>query len=70
VETDLDLSRALGVSDRPPVERIDWHLEVEADGAPELLEELRQPRDARCPGAYCIRNRIDLHTHVSAAAAR
>jgi uncharacterized OsmC-like protein len=70
VETDLDLSRALGVSDRPPVERIDWHLEVEADAAPELLDELRAASDAHCPGAYCIRNPIDLHTHVSAAAAR
>jgi uncharacterized OsmC-like protein len=67
IETDVDLSRALGVSDRPPVEGIDWHLEVDADASPEVLEELRIASDEHCPGAFCIRNPIELRTHVSAA---
>lgn len=33
VETDVDLSRALGVSARPPVQNIDWYLEVAADAS-------------------------------------
>ena len=65
VEADVDQSRALGVSDRPPVERIDWHLEVDADAAAEVLEALRRFADDHCPGAFCIRNPIDLHTHVA-----
>jgi uncharacterized OsmC-like protein len=66
VETDVDQSRALGVSDRPPVERIDWYLEVEADADPDTLAELKSAADEHCPGAYCIRNPIDLRTHIQA----
>ena len=65
VETDVDQSRALGVTDNPPVEHIDWHLEVDADAPAEVLEELKRASDEHCPGAYCIRNPIELHTAVS-----
>jgi hypothetical protein len=64
VEATVDLGRALGVRDRPPVERIDRRLEVDADASEATLEELRRAADERCPGAYCIRNPIDLHTTV------
>jgi uncharacterized OsmC-like protein len=64
VEAKVDLGRALGVNDRPPVDRIDWKLEVDADAGEEVLEKLRESADAHCPGAYCIRNPIDLHTEV------
>jgi len=64
VEVDVDQSRALGVSDRPPVERIDWYLDVDADAPADVLRELRQFADDHCPGAYCIRNPIELRTHV------
>jgi hypothetical protein len=70
VEADVDQSRALGVSDRPPVERIDWYLDVDvdvdvdADAPAEDLRELRQFADDHCPGAFCIRNPIELRTHV------
>ncbi|QEC48250.1 OsmC family protein [Baekduia soli] len=65
VETDVDLGRALGVSDRPPVQGIDWHLDVDADATPEVLDELKAAADEHCPGAYCIRNPIELRTHVT-----
>lgn len=65
VEAEVDMSRALGVSDRPPVEELDWHLEVKADASAEKIEELKRLADAHCPGAYCIRNPIDLHTHLA-----
>lgn len=65
VETNVDLSGALGVSDRPPVDRIDWRLEADADAPDETLEDLRRSADEHCPGAYCIRNPIELHTEVS-----
>lgn len=69
VEADVDMSRALGVSERPPVEGIDWHLEVEADAPAEKLEELKRLADEHCPGAYCIRNPVDLRTHLLVAEA-
>ena len=67
VSADVDLSRALGASDRPPVEGIDWLLEVESDASDEVLERLRLVADERCPGAYCVRNPIPLETRVARA---
>ena len=65
VEARVDLSRAVGASDRPPVDHIDWKLEVDADAPEEVLEELRRVADDTCPGAWCIRNPIDLRTAVA-----
>jgi uncharacterized OsmC-like protein len=67
VRARVDQSRALGVSDRPPVDRIDWTLDVDADASAQALDELKRRADERCPGAYCIRNPIDLHTEVRAS---
>lgn len=69
VSTRLDLSRALGVSERPPVERIDWQLEVDSDADAATLEALRASSDEHCPGAWCIRNPIELATAVAPIAA-
>jgi hypothetical protein len=33
VETQLDMSRALRASENPPVERIDWYLDVDLSAA-------------------------------------
>ena len=68
VEATVDMSRALGVSDRPPTERIDWYLEADADASAEELAEIKRLADEHCPGAYCIRNPIELHTHLAVAA--
>jgi uncharacterized OsmC-like protein len=64
VAAEVDLARALGVSERPPVEGIDWTLEVEADAEDGVLERLKALADERCPGAYCVRNPIPLDTRV------
>jgi uncharacterized OsmC-like protein len=66
VETQLDMSRALGASDNPPVRRIDWYLDVDADAPTERLEAIKRIADDRCPGAWCIRNLVELHTHLKA----
>ncbi|HVP02801.1 MAG TPA: OsmC family protein [Solirubrobacteraceae bacterium] len=66
VEAQVDMTRALGVSDNPPVERIDWYLDVDADVEPERLDAIKAIADDRCPGVFCIRNPIDLHTHLEA----
>ena len=67
VTTDFNMAYALGVGDAPPVERLDWDLMVDADASPERLEQLKAAADAHCPGAYCIRNPIELHTSLTAA---
>jgi uncharacterized OsmC-like protein len=65
VETDVDLTRSLGVGDNPPVEEIRWTLEVEADAPAEVIDRLKRQADERCPGVYCIRNPIALETRVA-----
>ncbi len=70
VEADVNLARALGVSEQPPVDHIDWHLDVDADAPSDVLDELKQAADDHCPGAYCIRNPIELRTTVNADPSR
>ena len=60
------MGRALGVTDNAPVERIDWHLEVDVDASREKLEELKLIADEHCPGVYCVRNPVELTTHLAA----
>jgi uncharacterized OsmC-like protein len=64
ITTHVDHSRALGLSDAPPVDEITWALEVDADASNEVIERLKALSDARCPGAYCIRNAMPLVTRV------
>ena len=63
-EAEVDMTRALGVTDNAPVQRIDWHLEVDADAPPEQLDELKRIADEHCPGVYCLRNPIELTTQL------
>ena len=67
VRTEMNMSRALGVGELPPVEGIDWYLEVDADAGEEELAEVKKLSDERCPGAYCIQNPIELRTHLKVA---
>ncbi len=65
ITTEVDQSRSLGLSERAPVEHIEWHLDVKADASTETIDALKERADARCPGVYCLRNPIDLATTVS-----
>lgn len=69
VEADVDPARSLGVGSDPPVDRIRWTLEVEAEASAETIERLERQANERCPGAYCIRNPIELETAVLRQAA-
>ncbi len=70
VTTIVDQTRALGLSDNPPVERLTWQLDVEADAPAELLERIKRQADERCPGVYCLRNPVPLETRLRLLAAR
>jgi len=66
IETEVDMTRALGVTDNAPVKHIDWTLDVDADAPREKLEELKRIADEHCPGVYCLRNPVELTTHLAA----
>ncbi len=68
-QADVDMSRALGVTDNPPVERIEWTLEVDADASDEKLDELKRAADDHCPGVYCVRNPVELDTKLKRSGA-
>lgn len=61
-QAEVDQTRALGVSDDPPVGRIEWSLDVDADASRERLDELKSLADERCPGVWCVRNPVELET--------
>ena len=69
IDADVNQARALGVSDEPPVEHVDWQLDVDADAPADVLDELKEAADEHCPGVYCIRNPIDLRTRLTKAEA-
>lgn len=64
ITTEVDQTRALGVTDNPPVEQVTWALQVEADAPDEMLQQLKARADERCPGVYCMTNPIALITEV------
>jgi uncharacterized OsmC-like protein len=68
-EAEVDQSRALGVSDNPPVDHIDWRLEVDADADADQLQEIKRFADDHCPGVYCVSNPIDLRTELTISGA-
>lgn len=67
VEARVDQSRALGVTDNPPVGQIDWTLQVEAEDDTDQLQAIKTAADEHCPGVYCLRNPIDLRTSLEPA---
>lgn len=68
VVAEVDQTRALGLSDRPPVEQLVWTLEVQADTDRTTLDRLKERADERCPGVYCLRNPVSLETRLVEAA--
>ena len=58
-ENNVNLSRALGLSNEPIVEKV--ILEVKASGEKgENLSEIKKLQEQRCPGVYCLTNAIKL----------
>jgi len=63
-DAEVDMTRALGVTDNPPVERVDWTIEVDSDADAATLDAIKQTADEHCPGVYCLRNPIELRTEL------
>ncbi len=62
-ENKVNLSRALGLSDEPIVEKV--VLNVKAAGEKgENLDEIKRLAEQRCPGVYCLTNPIKLEINL------
>ena len=63
-ENFTDLSKTLGLTDHPIVERVKIVTTVKSDAKEEKLKELERMAHERCPGVYCLVNPIRLETEL------
>ena len=59
-ENKVNLSKALGLSNEPIVERVKLSVEVSSEVDKSKLKELEKLAKERCPGVYCLTNPIKL----------
>lgn len=64
LENVVDLSRSVGVSDRPVTQGMTATLRVQSDAPREKLEEIRRLAEERCPGVYCVTNPIPFSSRL------
>ncbi len=65
VENKVNLSKALGLSNEPIVERVKLSIKVSSDTEKEKLEEIENLAKERCPGVYCLTNPIKLDIEMN-----
>src|SRR3989338_3672703 len=58
-ENKVNLSRALGLSNEPIVEKVILEVNASAEKG-ENLSEIKKLAEQRCPGVYCLTNAIKL----------
>ncbi len=59
-ESQLDVSKVLGLSEKPIVEGVKWKVKVSSDAPREKIERLKKLAKERCPAVYCLTNPIKL----------
>ena len=64
-ENKVNLSRALGLSDEPIVERVKLSVEVSSEADKGRLKEIEELAKERCPGVYCLTNPIKLDIEIN-----
>jgi len=60
----VDLSRSLGLTNNPIVERVKIIATVKSDATEEQLKDLERLAQERCPGVYCLVKPIPLETEL------
>lgn len=63
-ENKINLSKALGLSNEPIVEKIKLSVEVLSDVDKIKLKEIEELAKQRCPGVYCLTNPIKLDVEM------
>ncbi|MBI4619138.1 MAG: OsmC family protein [Desulfobacterales bacterium] len=63
-ENFVDLSKTLGLTNNPIVEKVKITTIVKSDAKEEELKELERMAHERCPGVYCLVNPIPLETEL------
>ncbi len=63
-ENFTDLTKTLGVTNNPIVEKVKIITALKSDAKEEQLKEIEKMAHERCPGVYCLVNRIPLETEL------
>lgn len=63
-ENKVDLSRSLGLSNNPVVEKVSITVQVKSSSDGEKLENIKKMAYDRCPGIYCLTHSIPLDTNL------
>jgi len=63
-ENFTDLSKILGLTNNPIVEKVKIVANVKSDAKGEQLKEIEKLANERCPGVYCLVNPISLETEL------
>ena len=64
LESNLNFSRAFGLSQEPVIEKIHITLEVESEAPREKLEEIERLAYERCPAVYALSTPVNLKTSL------
>jgi len=64
-ENFMDLSKTLGLTGNPIVEKVIITTTVKSDAKEEQLTELERMARERCPGVYCLVNPIPLESELT-----
>lgn len=68
-ENQVDLTKPMGLGDKPVVERVSLKVVVASDASEAKLRELEELARERCPGVFCLTRPIPLETGVERAPA-
>ena len=64
VENQVNLTRAMGLSDKPIVEKVKITAEVHSTESREKLNRIAELSRYQCPGVFCLTNPIPLEIEV------
>lgn len=60
----IDLSKTLGLSNNPIVEKVKFTVKVKSEASSEILEKLEKLSKERCPAVFCLTQPISLETEL------
>ncbi len=63
-EGHIDVSKVMGLADKPIVEEMKWSVVVDSDADSQTIERLKKLAEERCPAVYCLTNPIELTIDV------
>jgi len=65
VESYMDFSKTLGLTDRPIVEEVKLRITVDTDAEEKRIQELRKFAEERCPAVFCLTTSVKMTVEVT-----